>query len=115
MKILFRHYRVNDLYAAHKKGKPKKKWLGPLIWFKQKLCELSPRGGKTVCQIILAEGEATCSMSDQFCYKTGKETAFERALQQVPDVLITDVILAWYGCERDYAEMRAKKIIESRK
>jgi len=114
MKILFKHYRTNDLYAMPKKGKPKKCWLWPLSWFNKNFDDPAPRGGKTICQIILAEGEATCSMSDQFCYKTGRELAFERALEQVPGDLIADVILAWDGGEREYAEARARRIIERR-
>ena len=110
MKILFKHYRTSDLYAMSKKGKPKKRWLWPLGW-----CNTpAPRGGKTVCQIILAEGEATCSMSDQFCYKTGRELAFERALEQVPDDLLVDVYLTWNGGEREYAERIAKSIVDRR-
>lgn len=111
MKILFKHYRTTDI--EHKKGKPKKQWLFHPSWFNPGLY-LAPRGGKTVYQIILAEGEAMCSMSDQFCYKTGRELAFERALEQVPDGLLVDVILAWYGGERGFAEVQARKIIENR-
>jgi hypothetical protein len=115
MKILFKHYRANDLYDLPKKGKPRLRWLWPLNLLLNERYPVAPRGGKTVCQIILAEGEATCSMSDQFCYKTGRELAFERALEQVPDGLLVDVILAWYGGEREYAEHRAKVIIARRK
>lgn len=43
------------------------------------------KGGKTEVAIIcgdkvVARGVATCSMQDQFCYKTGRELALERAL-----------------------------------
>jgi hypothetical protein len=45
-------------------------------------------GGKTICSlmikdthIILAQGASFCSMSDTFCYKTGREIALERAMQ----------------------------------
>jgi hypothetical protein len=112
MKILFKHYRTTDI--EHKKGKPKKQWLFHPSWFNPGLY-LAPRGGKTVCQIILAEGEATCSMSDQFCYKTGRELAFERALEQVPDNMLAEVILAHDGGEREYAEHRARAIIIERR
>jgi hypothetical protein len=45
-------------------------------------------GGKTICSlmikdthIILAQGVAFCSMSDNFNYKTGREIALARAMQ----------------------------------
>jgi hypothetical protein len=115
MKILFKHYRTNNLFIMPRKGEPKKRWLWPLNLLLNERYPVAPRGGKTVCQIILAEGEATCSMSDQFCYKTGRELAFERALEQVPDNMLAEVILAHDGGEREYAEHRARAIIIERR
>lgn len=46
---------------------------------------VSPRGGKTVCHLVLEDGrkftgEAVCSLSDAFSYKKGRDLSFERAL-----------------------------------
>lgn len=52
-----------------------------------------PRGGMTECVIYDTvgnryRGTAYCSLSDNFCYKTGRELAYERAykcfLENVP-------------------------------
>ena len=49
-----------------------------------------PRGGLTVCTIrddngiILSADIALCSMSDNFCYKTGRQISYERAMSKLP-------------------------------
>ena len=56
---------------------------------------LSPRGGRTVAQIIrpaehpdegpeiLAEGQAVCNLSDNFCKRLGRTIALGRALRDL--------------------------------
>lgn len=86
-KARFQHYRVQ----AHslnrlEKGAPPLEHL--FRYFTSGKNRFSPdtHGGHTVCQLIsnknaiLATGVATCSMSDNFCYATGRELAFQRAL-----------------------------------
>jgi hypothetical protein len=71
MKIIIEHYRINKfgwLYR-HKRNQP----------------DFTPqtRGGMTICRLLTdAEqfvGYAYCSNKDNFCYKTGRILAFERA------------------------------------
>jgi len=43
-----------------------------------------PKGGGVVCKlwaddVLVGEGVATCSMSDNFCYKVGRNIAYTRA------------------------------------
>lgn len=94
IKIVFKHYRVEEICANQvpKKGKPKRKWLTEKG---NGLYRSYSRGGKTTCQIILAEGEAICSMSDQFCYKEGRELAFQRALKEAPEEMREEIKKTW--------------------
>lgn len=47
---------------------------------------MSPRGGRTTVKAIIQndsfEGTANCSMSDNFCKKTGRELAFKRMIRE---------------------------------
>ena len=51
----------------------------------------SPRGGMTECVIydtlsgMQFVGYAVCSLSDNFCYRTGREVAYERAYKDYLD------------------------------
>lgn len=107
LSIKYCHYRMlNEDYNHYKslgitKGRPplydllaynRKKgiFLDPYIRY----FEVSPNGGMTECVIYDAFsqteylGVAICSLSDGFCYKTGREIAYERAyanyLENVP-------------------------------
>ncbi len=48
--------------------------------------EIMPRGGKTICSILNAEGTilgmgiANCNKVDNFCKKVGRKVALDRAL-----------------------------------
>lgn len=85
-KVKFQHFRVRP-DSDQKKGEPKHIELysqkdGRFIMpFDEDPC---PRGGATVCYIQLGDGvvvagKAMCSMSDHFCYRTGREISFRRA------------------------------------
>lgn len=47
---------------------------------------MSPRGGRTTVEAIIEDkkfiGVADCSMSDNFCKKTGRELAFKRMIRE---------------------------------
>jgi len=95
----FLHFRVipNDLNET--KGKPnlvsllgysrKFGWEIPKLSWKSKCPKPNPKGGKTICIAIDESGneifrtEAICSMSDNFCYKTGVKIAFGRAKNKI--------------------------------
>ena len=87
-KVEYEHYRVSALHAPHfkKRGKPLRVHLHR--YFRSSSLNFFPheKGGQTTCRLIgfgkkgiLAVGIATCSMSDNFCYATGRNLAFERA------------------------------------
>lgn len=99
VKTFYEHYRVpewdwgfdrvdiGDLFDMDKANhKPLDKWL---FRYKQneKPFVVRVRGGKTTCTLVLSNGESIvgtsyCSMSDNFCYKTGRDIARERAMKQ---------------------------------
>jgi len=99
MKITYEHYRVSDFFNVTRanRGKPSK--LNLTRCFRKRgrthpsvyLNRWFPRGGKTVCIIwndrdrAIAIGEATCSMSDNFCYRIGREIALGRAKAQMAE------------------------------
>ena len=82
-KVVFVHYRVVDQgRAMARRGRPRH----DLMFERHELGRVSPRGGKTVCKIDFgggsyAVGEAVCSMSDNFCYRTGRTLAMARAIE----------------------------------
>lgn len=92
---VFKHYRIPDhcdlLDSAKKKGKPPFIVLLPYSRHDRPGWTPTPRGGKTVCLLqerdgdqsvtVVAEGIALCSMSDTFCYATGRRVAFLHALE----------------------------------
>lgn len=101
VKTLYEHYRVpycswdrgwhnldaNDIRKAdNATHKPLDKWL---FRYEQHDKRFYPRlrGGMTTCTLVLSNnkpivGTAYCSMSDNFCYRTGRQIALERALKQ---------------------------------
>lgn len=106
VKIVFEHYRFNE-YAwsldqyrrPPRKGKPD----GGYLWRYRRngkgmaLGYAGERGGETTCEILddgkfLSIGIATCSMSDNFCYKTGRDLALKRALEKLPEELRKEVL-----------------------
>lgn len=90
MKVTYKHFRVwpANHYTAQRTGSPSRHALfhwqrggdNP-EWSERKPY---PRGGRTICTIEIgsqtATGEAACSMSDQFCYRTGRRIARGRAV-----------------------------------
>lgn len=97
-KISFRHYRIPTMIISHdfynrlpQKGKPPLGMLYRVI--RGMVLSMFPhgieeRGGKTICEIRLGNGDivtgmALCSMSDRFCYKTGRELARWRAIDNL--------------------------------
>jgi hypothetical protein len=91
------HYRIpNWDIKVKKKGKPEPeylvrflpsigKWRIGNILLDLGKTSMRATGGKTIVHIrneskeILATGIALCSMSDNYCYKTGRELALVRA------------------------------------
>ena len=99
MKIYFSYRRIpENPYELSRKGKPKTSFLHPYLrgedkgvrWGTSEHLDLGcpyPRGGKVTCNILdegnrrMAFGTALCSMSDNFCYKTGRDIAYGRAMK----------------------------------
>ena len=90
----FEYYRVaNGFGFPKKKGKPNA--YGLSRYYRgdgfaagvMKKYEVGERGGEVVCNLFdehdtcIGFGESTCSMSDHFCYKRGREIALGRALK----------------------------------
>ncbi len=87
--VKYHHWRVSKNGSGFKKGKPPSKHLFSLWRFKG--IYISPKGGKTRCFLYLGGGinivgQATCSMSDNFCYKTGREIAYGRAMKKLREM-----------------------------
>lgn len=87
-KIEFEHWRIWEDFWFSSTGRPDPRDL----WRYTKNCGWKPagHGGKTICRIrcdgkIIATGEAVCSMSDNFCYRTGRDLAFLRAYEKLTD------------------------------
>lgn len=75
-KYYFKYYRVPE-GTTDKKGKPSSAILFERDKDGKAPFAASPRGGITVAFYIMPDGSkisaaAICSMSDNFCYKTGK-------------------------------------------
>ena len=89
LKIEFAHYRVPKTKGALK-GEPP---LFSLYRYYRDNDKMTPneKGGQTVCYIInadneiIAHGTATCSMSDNFCYRIGREIAYGRACKAMTE------------------------------
>jgi len=95
-KTTIRHYRIMDATAWIKlegmKGRPPEKYL-KLYERGSKSMIVSSRGGRTDATIMLFDEEDTivkkftassyCSLSDNFCYKIGREIAMGRARKQM--------------------------------
>lgn len=85
MKVFYKHYRVPS-YVTGLRGQPENKHLfGYSRAKKRKSFTPASTGGATECTIALDNGAvfkgvAFCSYSDPFCYKTGREIAYERAV-----------------------------------
>jgi hypothetical protein len=98
MKIYIEHYRIPDVYVNlfyEKSGPPDNILLErysrgfgwkdkPHTW---KFMSPCTKGGMTIARTeINGEiyiGKAFCSMSDVFCYKTGRELAVQRLMNEV--------------------------------
>ena len=87
----FDHYRVPSHRAESKKGKPKRYY-----WYKRGrgfenpalITDPHPKGGRIECylykdDVMISTGTAVCSMSDNFCYRIGREIALGRALKKL--------------------------------
>lgn len=87
VKIEYAHYRV-PRNRGSAKGEPPFFSLYRYYRDKDKM-KPNEKGGKTICYIRdpngnnIAVGEATCSMSDNFCYRIGREIALGRALKKL--------------------------------
>lgn len=90
VRLTYEHYRVPTIIIPpwlQVKGKPADETLyhyrqGTDLWTPY------PRGGKTICYIKLRDGrivkgEARCSYSDSFSYKTGRDLARKRACEAI--------------------------------
>lgn len=98
-KIVFEHWRVPDVYYyGYEKGKPdslellpysrKEGFMEALKWLAGIVDVPATHGGKTICHVLkddveIATGEALCSMSDNFCYRTGRKLALGRAWKHI--------------------------------
>ncbi len=88
------HWRVSRRASKRgrdylKKGKPPSNYLYSRHMLNGE--EILPTGGKTRCFLYLGAGinivgQATCSMSDNFCYKTGREIAYGRAMKKLKEM-----------------------------
>lgn len=91
MDVKFKHWRVPTSPGLKKKGKPEE---GTLFQYSREFgfadpelrkLQPYPKGGFTLCILKFHDanatviGQAKCSMSDNFCYETGRELAFMRA------------------------------------
>ncbi len=83
-RVIIQHYRKNEY--------------GELRLYRRNFHPFKPqtKGGKTYCKILTEDeqfvGFAYCSDKDNYCYKIGRELAFERAKQQM------------YACHPDWQE-----------
>jgi hypothetical protein len=121
IKIEFRHWRVQSCrincdLPLSKKGKPRPNDLWP--YYRKnggmKWGWADERGGRTSCVIwknnetikgmyTISTGTALCSMSDNFCYKTGRDLAFQRALEKLPPD-------DWQETLQEYERMKGKAL-----
>jgi len=95
MRTIVKHFRVpRHVYHATKgKGRPPAEAL--FVYSRNrgfvsgKHWKPHPRGGETIAYImddegrVVASGVATCSLSDNFNYRRGREIALGRAMAQV--------------------------------
>lgn len=88
-------------------GKPK----GLMARYSGKFCDWTPfhRGGETTVLFlygneVLARGVATCSLSDNFCKKTGRTLAMKRALKEFDE--------KYSGYEGTSTKVKMAKFIE---
>jgi hypothetical protein len=80
-------YAIGEMFKADRaQCEPQENWL---YRYESHNKYFTPKqtGGKTVCTLVLSNGEsivgtAYCSMSDNFCYRTGRQIALERAQKQ---------------------------------
>ena len=85
MKVYFKHFRIPDYKLVKDRGAPTNNELFPYSRSRRKAFNPAPRGGATECLIALDgvgefKGLALCSRGDAFCYRTGRDLAFERAI-----------------------------------
>ena len=87
--VKFYYSRIPDTYELPKKGKPPKNHLYAYVRGDgfALTCPPASRGGRVDCTITAPDGkvymgQAKCSCSDNFCYKTGREIALGRALKK---------------------------------
>ena len=87
IRIEYSHYRV-PRNRDTSKGEP------PLCslykYYRGYKMKPNEKGGKTVCRIyhgdeLVSIGTATCSMSDNFCYRIGREIAYGRACKKMAE------------------------------
>jgi hypothetical protein len=84
-KVRFFHWRFVNLASGEK----------ALVPFSRKghdrMLQPESKGGKTMCKIynndriLMAVGFADCSKNDVFCYQTGRNLAFNRAMEDLND------------------------------
>lgn len=88
MKIEYKHYRftyehyASGKYFSGRHGVALRYYRGQTWWTP------TERGGYTECMLTIGDvmvgyGVAECSRKDQFCYKTGREIAFGRAIKSI--------------------------------
>jgi len=88
MEIKYIHFRVPSFVGVNLPKNGKVKHADTFRYSRSSPHYFKPyeRGGATVCGIyrddgvLLGKGLAICSMSDNFCYKTGRDLAFSRAV-----------------------------------
>jgi len=88
----YKHYRVaRNAPLVPEKGRPPEALLYRHYSAGENSNRPAERGGKTVCElfnkrnVLLARGEAYCSMRDNFSYRIGRRIAHGRAVIQLED------------------------------
>lgn len=92
VKANFAHYRLFGEVNG-KKGRPPKDDLRRIERSSGENKTVNIRGGKTVCTLVTEDGQkatgvALCSLSDHFCYETGREVSLEKAAEKLILVLL---------------------------
>ena len=89
----YKHYRIaRNARVIPEKGRPPEALLYRHYSAGTNNKKPAERGGKTVCEIfnqkniLLASGEAYCSMRDNFNYRIGRRIAQGRAMDQLEKV-----------------------------
>lgn len=89
-RIVYKHYRVPTFVVALYNGElPIDKVMASSVRYRKNTGDFvaAGRGGYTTCTITrngkTVTGTAICGPKDNFCYKTGRQVAYERAVARL--------------------------------